>query len=52
MIRRLLERVSVYFAWYDLWIGAYVGPDKKIYICPLPCCVIRIDYSEDPNVPF
>lgn len=37
-------RVSVMFAWYDLWIGAYWDRRNRIlYLCPLPCCVIKIE---------
>jgi len=29
--------------WYDAWIGVYIPPgERKIYVCLLPCCVIRI----------
>ncbi len=36
--------MKFFFAWYDLWIGAYWDRKKRqLYICPLPCCVIQID---------
>lgn len=43
MNRRRFQRgpVSVYLEPYDLWIGAYIANDA-IYICLLPCIVIRI----------
>lgn len=34
-------KLSFFFAWYDLWVGAYY--DRKVrvlYVCPLPCCVM------------
>lgn len=35
-------KVDFFFAWYDLWVGAYYdGVGRILYICPLPCCVIR-----------
>lgn len=35
--------ISVFFRWYDLWIGAYVDwPHRTIYICPLPTIGIKI----------
>jgi len=41
-----MTRIKVFFAWYDLWIGAYVNPlDKYIYVCPLPTLCIRIWYG-------
>ena len=34
--------VSVFFAWYDLWVGAYIDvKNKTLYVCPLPCVVIK-----------
>lgn len=36
-------RVNIFFAWFDLWIGAYYDRRSRAwYICPLPCCVIQI----------
>ncbi len=40
-------RIKVYFAWYDLWIGAFI--DRKanaIYICLLPTIVIKLWIEE------
>jgi len=35
--------MKFYFAWYDLWIGAFWDRNKrKLYICLLPCCVLEI----------
>lgn len=36
-------RVRVFFAWYDVWIGAYYDRwNRTMYVCLLPCCVLRI----------
>jgi hypothetical protein len=36
-------KIKPFFAWYDMWIGAYWDRKKRaLYICLLPCCVIRI----------
>lgn len=36
-------KVKLFLAWYDLWIGIYFArKDRAVYICPLPCCVIKI----------
>ena len=36
-------QVSLFFAWYDMWIGIYWDQKQRaLYICPLPCCVIKL----------
>ena len=36
-------KVKFFFAWYDFWIGFFYDQYKEtLYICPLPCCVIKI----------
>jgi hypothetical protein len=38
-----MTRIRVFFAWYDLWVGVFIDrPKRVVYICPLPCLVIRI----------
>jgi len=38
-----VARVSLRFAWYDLWVGVYVDTAKRtVYICPLPCVLITV----------
>jgi hypothetical protein len=42
---KILEigRLRLSFAWYDLWVGAYIDrSNKKIYICLLPMILITI----------
>lgn len=40
-----LGRLTVAFAWFDLWIGFYVDPAAGIlYWCPLPCVVVAWMY--------
>lgn len=41
--------VSVKFAWYDLWIGAFIErnhPDWRtvVYICPLPTLLLVLRF--------
>jgi hypothetical protein len=37
-------KVSLFFAWYDLWIGAYYDrKNRTLYVCPLPMIVIKIE---------
>jgi len=40
---RWRNRVRLYFDARDWWIGAYFA-DGRVYICPLPCLVIKISY--------
>lgn len=36
-------KVSLFFRWYDLWIGAYIDTkNRAIYICPVPCLGVKI----------
>jgi hypothetical protein len=36
-------KIKIFFAWFDLWIGAYWSESSNtLYICPLPCCVIAL----------
>lgn len=42
----LRSRIHVRFLWFDMWIGAYWARDSKcLYICPLPMCVIELDFE-------
>ncbi len=47
-----MRRVSVFLAWYDLWVGAYWDRSSRaLYLCPLPCVVIKVDmgYAKAPT---
>lgn len=34
-------RARLFFAWYDLWVGAYYDRNEGVlYVCPLPCVVL------------
>lgn len=36
--------VRLRFAWYDLWVGAFVDrAQRKVYICPLPCVLLTVN---------
>lgn len=40
-------RISLRFAWYDLWIGAYWDRSARVlYVCPVPMVVIVIRFRE------
>lgn len=41
-------KVKFFFAWYDyFWVGAFYDQAKRtLYICPLPCCVIKLSPKE------
>lgn len=37
-------KLSLFFAWYDFWIGAFYDQKKRIlYVCPLPMVVIKVE---------
>jgi len=37
-------KVTLFWAWYDLWVGIFVDKRKRaVYICPLPMVVIKIE---------
>jgi len=37
------SKLTISFAWYDLWIGAFIDSDKKrLYICPFPTILFTI----------
>lgn len=39
------RRVTAFFRWFDLWIGAFVDTRKRIiYVCPLPMIGVAIRY--------
>lgn len=40
MKRLRLGRVALYIEPRDVWVGCYISPDA-VYVCPVPCCVIR-----------
>lgn len=36
-------KVQVFFAWYDLWVGAYwARTTRTLYVCPIPMLVIEL----------
>lgn len=38
-------KARVFFAWYDLWIGAFVDRKKRtVYICLIPTIVIKLTF--------
>ena len=40
----IIGKIKVSFAWYDLWIGAYIDRKKKIlHICPVPTLLVSIN---------
>ncbi|HNZ86711.1 MAG TPA: hypothetical protein PLD95_03800 [bacterium] len=39
-----INKFKLSFAWYDLWIGAYIDKDNKnLYICIIPTILITIN---------
>lgn len=43
--------IGLKFAWYDLWVGAFIErnhPDYRlvIYVCPLPCVLLSFRFAD------
>lgn len=39
-------KASFFFAWYDMWGGAYWDRKNRIlYICPIPCVGIKMEFQ-------
>ena len=39
-------RASLFFRWYDLWIGAYWDRASRVlYVCPLPMVGVRVSFG-------
>lgn len=40
-------KLSVFFRWYDLWIGAYWDRKERVlYILPIPMFGVRIAFAK------
>lgn len=38
--------VSVFFRWYDLWVGAYWDrKEQTLYVCPLPTVGLKLQFK-------
>jgi hypothetical protein len=34
------------FAWYDLWVGAFIDrPKRRLYLFPIPCFGLVIQFG-------
>jgi hypothetical protein len=45
-------KIKVFFAWYDLWIGAYWDRKERVlYVCPLPTIAIAVKFTEKRQQP-
>jgi hypothetical protein len=39
-------KITVFFRWYDLWIGIFVDTKGKAwYICPIPMFGVKIQFK-------
>ncbi len=45
-------KVSFFFRWYDLWIGAYIDREANtVYICPFPMIGVKVRWHIGPICP-
>ncbi len=45
----MTDRIRFFFAWYDLWIGAYWDRTNRcLYVLPLPCLGVVIQFGDQP----
>lgn len=44
-LRPLLPKFSLFFRWYDIWVGIYIDTENhRIYVLPIPMLGIKITY--------
>ncbi|MCK4640613.1 MAG: hypothetical protein KAU06_04685 [Candidatus Marinimicrobia bacterium] len=44
---KITERFVLSFAWYDIWLGAYIDRrGKAVYICLIPMFPLRIQWGK------
>lgn len=46
-----IGRLSISFAWYDMWIGLFVT-SHAFYVCPLPCVLFKWVRKGDSGIFF
>jgi len=46
-----LFNLSLFFRWYDLWMGAFTDiKNRAVYICPLPMVGIKLIYPSKHDI--
>lgn len=41
-----MPRITVFFAWYDLWVGVFIDrPKRRVYVCLLPTLVVLLEWN-------
>lgn len=44
-------KIRPFFAWYDLWIGAYYDRARRcLYVCPVPTVGVVIQFGCDERL--
>jgi hypothetical protein len=42
-------KARLFFAWYDLWVGAYWDRKlRRLYVLPIPCVGVVIEFGRNP----
>lgn len=45
-------KIRPLLAWYDIWVGAYWdGENRKLYLLPIPCVGIVVQFGKQHKVP-
>lgn len=40
-------KATLFFRWYDLWIGAYWDrKSRALYICPVPMFGLKLEFKQ------
>ncbi|MDD5651478.1 MAG: hypothetical protein PHF86_13870 [Candidatus Nanoarchaeia archaeon] len=39
-------KISLFFAWYDFWVGFFWDrKSRTLYVCLIPCVVLKIAFK-------
>ena len=42
-------KITPFFRWYDIWVGAFIDTKKRtVYICPFPMIGVKVELPPPP----